>query len=133
MKKLCLLFTLWVSFISEVHSQSLAAKLKAAVSVLENDPQMKHGIVGFYVLNAKTAKVEFERYAQVGLAPASTQKIITSATAFEILSNTFRFHTQVGYTGAISNGKLQGDLIIKGNGDPTLGSWRWSARLKEPR
>ncbi|MEO6948500.1 MAG: D-alanyl-D-alanine carboxypeptidase/D-alanyl-D-alanine-endopeptidase, partial [Ginsengibacter sp.] len=68
---------------------------------------------------------------QTGLAPASTQKIITSATAYALLGKDYRYKTTLGYTGKISNGILQGDIIIKGSGDPTLGSWRYDGRKEE--
>src|SRR3546814_8741287 len=60
------------------------------------------------------------------MATASTLKVITSASAFYLLGSDFRYQTRIGYTGRIDNaGVLQGDLLIVGSGDPTLGSWRW--------
>ena len=54
--------------------------------------------------------------------PASVMKLITTATALEKLGPDFRYMTKLAYTGYIANGVLHGDLIIKGDGDPTLGS-----------
>ena len=60
------------------------------------------------------------------MATASTLKTITSITAFNILGKDFQYQTQFGYTGSIDgSGTLNGDIIIKGSGDPTLGSWRY--------
>jgi D-alanyl-D-alanine carboxypeptidase/D-alanyl-D-alanine-endopeptidase (penicillin-binding protein 4) len=59
------------------------------------------------------------------LAPASTQKIITAATAFDLLGKDYRYVTKFGYTGKISGKSLQGNFYMKPSGDPTLGSWRW--------
>ncbi|MEO6497838.1 MAG: D-alanyl-D-alanine carboxypeptidase/D-alanyl-D-alanine-endopeptidase, partial [Mucilaginibacter sp.] len=44
-----------------------------------------------------------------------------------ILGADFKYQTQFGYNGTITDGTLNGDIIIKGGGDPTLGSWRWEA------
>jgi len=56
------------------------------------------------------------------LVPASNTKLITTATAYEVLGPEYRFETKVYYTGAISGNKISGDLIIKGFADPTVGS-----------
>lgn len=89
------------------------------------DSQMRYAIAAFSVFDLHTGKTVFERNANIGLAPASTQKIITSVAAFEMLGKEYRFKTELGYTGSIDKGELNGDLYISGNGDPTLGSWRW--------
>ena len=64
----------------------------------------------------------------MGLATASTLKTITTITAFNVLGKDFKYQTQFGYNGAITtDGTLNGDVIIKGSGDPTLGSWRYES------
>ena len=54
--------------------------------------------------------------------PASITKIITTATALELLGGDFQFSTYIETNGEIRNGVLDGDLIIRGGADPTLGS-----------
>lgn len=56
------------------------------------------------------------------VTPASVLKLVTTATALELLGEDYRFPTALEYTGEISNGVLRGDLYIKGSGDPSLGS-----------
>jgi D-alanyl-D-alanine carboxypeptidase/D-alanyl-D-alanine-endopeptidase (penicillin-binding protein 4) len=131
MKKLCLICWLLIIVLPAVHAQSVTEKLKLAVRLLENDPQLRHGILGFYVADAKTGNIIYEKNGQLGLAPASTQKIITSASSFELLGNQFRFKTYLRYDVDVSNGKLPGNLYIAGYGDPTLGSWRWSSTTEQ--
>jgi D-alanyl-D-alanine carboxypeptidase/D-alanyl-D-alanine-endopeptidase (penicillin-binding protein 4) len=99
--------------------QDISARLKTAYNKFENDSQMKHGIASLYVIDASTGNVVFDKNSQVGLAGASTQKIITAATAFEVLGKDFRFETRFGYD--------QGELYVFGAGDPTLGSWRYES------
>jgi D-alanyl-D-alanine carboxypeptidase/D-alanyl-D-alanine-endopeptidase (penicillin-binding protein 4) len=94
---------------------------------LQTDPQMKHAIVGFSVVKSETGEKVFEVNAQTGLAPASCQKIITSAAAMEILGPSYRYQTVLGYNGTINEGTLKGNLYVIGSGDPSLGSWRYDS------
>lgn len=120
-----------------IYSFSLAAqpvkdRLAKAVEILQADPQMKHALLGLQVINAQTGDKVFEVNAQIGLAPASCQKIITSVAALELLGPAYRYETLLGYTGKISKNTLQGDLYLLGSGDPSLGSWRYDS-TKEDR
>lgn len=118
---LFIVFTFQLSF-----AQFPIAKLEQAYQNLMSDEQAKYAISSLCILDAKTGKVVFAKNENIGLATASTLKTITSATAFSILGKDFRFQTTLGYNGKITtDGTLQGDLIIVGSGDPTLGSWRY--------
>ncbi|HET9825637.1 MAG TPA: D-alanyl-D-alanine carboxypeptidase/D-alanyl-D-alanine-endopeptidase [Chitinophagaceae bacterium] len=118
----------WLSS-SHVNAQTVKIKLQNAFHQFESDAQLKHAISSLYVINAMTGQIVFEKNSQVGLAPASTQKIITAATAFELLGRDYRYKTELGYNGKIENGVLKGNLYIAGYGDPTLGSWRFSTTI----
>jgi len=52
--------------------------------------------------------------------PASVMKVVTSLAALELLGPAFRFHTDVFARGELHEGVLQGDLVIRGGGDPKL-------------
>ncbi|MBS1655026.1 MAG: D-alanyl-D-alanine carboxypeptidase/D-alanyl-D-alanine-endopeptidase, partial [Bacteroidetes bacterium] len=130
MKKVFLLISGWLC-ISVVSAQTTGQKLQNAFQQFENDSQLKHAISSLYVIDAATGKVVFDKNSQVGLAPASTQKIITSVTAFELLGRDYRYKTELGYDGKIENGVLKGNLVIKGTGDPTFGSWRYLNTKRE--
>jgi D-alanyl-D-alanine carboxypeptidase/D-alanyl-D-alanine-endopeptidase (penicillin-binding protein 4) len=108
------------------NAQTLQSRLQAAFNRLQTDSQCKYASVSLTVLDVKTGETVFADNPNMGLATASTLKTITSITAFNILGKDFRYQTQFGYTGAIdATGTLNGDIIIKGSGDPTLGSWRY--------
>ena len=104
-------------------AQTVTQRLQKAFLQFENDSQLQHAISSLYVIDAKTGQVVFDRNSQKGLAPASTQKIITSVTAFELLGKGYKYKTEVGVI-ATSSGP---SLYIKPSGDPTFGSWRWSS------
>jgi D-alanyl-D-alanine carboxypeptidase/D-alanyl-D-alanine-endopeptidase (penicillin-binding protein 4) len=116
---------LFIYFSFSVSAQNVAQKINTAVSNFINDEQLKHAVVSLYVANETGNKI-YALNEQYGLAPASTQKIFTSIAALSLLGKDFTYKTEIGYTGNISNGELTGDLIIKGYGDPTFGSWRYS-------
>ena len=111
--------------------QTINQKLQKAFEQFEKDPQLKYATSSLYVINAKTGKVVFDKNSRTGLAPASTLKVITSATAFELLGKDYRYKTEIGYLGKKQDSSISGDLIIIGNGDPTFGSWRWETTKPE--
>ena len=110
------------------NAQSPIPKLEQAYSQFLSDSQTKYATVSICVLDATTGKTLFARNENLGVSTASTLKTITSATAFGVLGKDFRYQTTLGYNGNISaDGTLNGNLIIVGGGDPTLGSWRYSS------
>ncbi|MET0462456.1 MAG: D-alanyl-D-alanine carboxypeptidase/D-alanyl-D-alanine-endopeptidase [Chitinophagaceae bacterium] len=108
-------------FSSSIFGQNTSSRIQDAFRQFETDGQLKHALASLYVIDAKTGKVVFEKNGQTGLAPASTQKVITSVTAFELLGKDYRYKTNFGVTN-LKEGRI---LYIKASGDPTLGSWRW--------
>lgn len=55
-------------------------------------------------------------------SPASVLKTVATATALEILGEDYRYPTTLEYDGILESGTLEGNLYIKGSGDPSLGS-----------
>src|SRR6186997_325541 len=102
--------------------QMINQKLQKAFTVFENDSQLKHAISSLYVIDANTGQVVFDKNSQIGLAPASTQKIITSVTAFELLGKDYRYKTDFYLSEKVGSNSI---IYIEPSGDPTLGSWRW--------
>ena len=110
----------------QAYAQDLQSRLSAAFGRLQADSQCRYASLSLTVLDAKTGEQVFAASPNMGLATASTLKTITSITAFNVLGADFRYQTQLGYNGEIAaDGTLNGDIIIKGSGDPTLGSWRY--------
>ena len=110
----------------EVFGQSLNQKLQTAFNRLQADSQLRYASVSLTVLDAKTGEKVFTVNPNMGLATASTLKTITSITAFNLLGKDFKYTTLFGYNGSITaDSTLNGNVIIRGSGDPTLGSWRY--------
>lgn len=106
----------------QIIAQTVTAKLQKAFTAFEKDPQLTHAITSLYVIDAKTGAVVFEKNANYGLAPASTQKTFTSTAALELLGQDYRYKTMIGIK-PVSAGVQ--DVWIKGSGDPTFGSFRY--------
>ncbi|MFO6464893.1 D-alanyl-D-alanine carboxypeptidase/D-alanyl-D-alanine-endopeptidase [Jannaschia sp. KMU-145] len=80
------------------------------------------GKVGFVVSDARTGEV-LETYNPLrALPPASVLKSVTALYALETLGAEYRFQTRLVATGPISGGRLNGDLVLVGGGDPSLDS-----------
>ena len=78
------------------------------------------GQVGFAVADAKTGAFLAFDDAQTMLPPASVTKALTAAYALDALGPKHQFKTQLLATGPVENGKINGDLVLQGGGDPTL-------------
>ena len=91
------------------------------IHLVLKDSALANAGFSVYAMDATSGKVLFST-PQVCLVPASVMKIITTSTALEILGADFKFHTQLGYRGKINAeaGILEGDLILKGGGDPAF-------------
>lgn len=109
--------------------------------LLLND-DYKNASIGIHITDLETQKTIFGLNEEKMLIPASTLKLLTSATAIELLGSDYQFETRIGYSGMIENGVLNGNLILIGGADPTLGSEyfqdyyfdflkNWSHKIKE--
>ena len=106
---------------------SLAAQ-NIALSELLDDPSMAHASVSLCIIDGSNGKTVIEHNPDENLIPASILKLYTTAASLELLGPDHRFVTRLGYTGKIdmNTGILYGDIIIKGGGDPSLGSENFS-------
>jgi len=78
------------------------------------------GKTGFVVAEADTGKVLEARNPLLALPPASVTKSITALYALDRLGPGYQFRTRLLARGKITGGRLKGDLILAGGGDPTL-------------
>jgi PBP4 family serine-type D-alanyl-D-alanine carboxypeptidase len=78
------------------------------------------GVAGICVIDGKSGAALVEINADKPLKPASCNKLRTTAAALTRLGPDFRFKTDLLAKGAVKNGVLEGDLIVRGGGDPTI-------------
>lgn len=101
--------------------------LLKALDDFTNNPKLKNSIWSVQVKNIKTGEIIAESNADKCITPASVMKAVTTGIGFMTLGGNYRFKTEIMYNGEIVDSVLQGNLYIKGFGDPTLGSSRWSS------
>jgi D-alanyl-D-alanine carboxypeptidase/D-alanyl-D-alanine-endopeptidase (penicillin-binding protein 4) len=112
---------------SFINAQTIKERLTKATNQLEKDTQMKHAVYSLLVIDEKTGSIVFDKNSQIGLATASCLKVVTSATAFELLGKDYRFKTDFAYT---KNGDSI-DVFIIPHGDPSFGSWRYASTKED--
>lgn len=83
--------------------------------------------MGVYVAIDGDGPVLFERNGERGFIPASTQKIYVAGAALAAMGPDARYVTELFADGAVSNGVLTGDLVLRASGDPTFGATQLAA------
>lgn len=78
------------------------------------------GVTAVILADAATGRVIEGQDMATAMPPASVTKAVTALYALEALGGDHRFVTRVLATGPIVNGVLEGDLILKGGGDPVM-------------
>ena len=118
MKKLSLFLWLglWATF------QALGQTQPAALNAFLRSESLKHASVGFKMMDLSTGRTIAACNESASLPSASTFKLVTTATALDVLGSAFHYSTPLFYDGVIEGSTLNGDLYIEGSGDPTLGS-----------
>ncbi len=78
------------------------------------------GKVAYVVADGLTGEVLESLNPLLPMPPASVAKVATAAYALETLGADYRFATRLIATGPLEGGRLQGDLVLAGGGDPML-------------
>jgi D-alanyl-D-alanine carboxypeptidase/D-alanyl-D-alanine-endopeptidase (penicillin-binding protein 4) len=61
------------------------------------------------------------------MSAASVMKLVTTFAALELLGRDYRWKTEAYLGGSLDSGTLNGDLILKGHGDPKITIEQWQA------
>lgn len=94
-----------------------------AIAAFSQSPVMRYGTVAFMAMNLESSEILVEHNSFQSMVPASTQKLITTGAALELLGADFQFKTTLSHNGTLGeDGTLSGDLIVTGAGDPSFGS-----------
>jgi D-alanyl-D-alanine carboxypeptidase/D-alanyl-D-alanine-endopeptidase (penicillin-binding protein 4) len=90
------------------------------VKIMQQE-KYKHANWGILVRNADTKEVLYEQNSNQLFIPSSTTKIFSVAALLHVYGDDYRFKTPLYARGSVQNGVLQGDLILVGQGDLTMG------------
>lgn len=100
-------------------AQRLADRLDAVL----DQPGLTDGFWGVLVVDAATGQTLYSRNANRRFVPASNTKLYSGAAVLDALGPDARFTTRLYATAPIGpGGTLIGDVILRGGGDPSLGS-----------
>lgn len=94
--------------------------LTQKLETILNDDRLDGAIAGISVRHAKTGEELFSHFGDIRLHPASNMKLLTGIAALETLGEDHQFKTEILTDGIVNKETLQGNLYIKGKGDPTL-------------
>lgn len=100
----------------------MPAQTPSALKSFIRKGSLRHAVVSFKAVELTSGTTVADYNSQLSLTPASNMKIVTTATALDVLGKDFNFETLLFYDGFIDASTLEGNLYIQGNGDPTLGS-----------
>lgn len=95
-------------------------QLVAAIDAQIEQPRFASSSWGIAVTSLDTGRTLYTHDADRLLQPASTAKLYTAALVLDTLGTDYRIPTQLIATHLIAGARLQGPLILRGMGDPTL-------------
>jgi D-alanyl-D-alanine carboxypeptidase/D-alanyl-D-alanine-endopeptidase (penicillin-binding protein 4) len=108
---------------------SLPARLSRALHA----PFVSYAASGAVVVDLSTGRVVYAHNAALPLQPASNEKLAVTYAALTALGPAFRIETDVLGEGAQAGPRWNGDLVLKGFGDPTLTSVDLTALARQVR
>jgi D-alanyl-D-alanine carboxypeptidase/D-alanyl-D-alanine-endopeptidase (penicillin-binding protein 4) len=110
-----------------------AASLQTALARALAVPHVSLAATGAVVLDLETGQTVYARNAGLSLLPASNEKLAVTYAALTALGPSFTIETDVLGSGAQTGATWNGDLVLKGYGDPTLSSAGISSLARQVR
>jgi len=110
-----------------------ADDLPVGVRSILNLRQVPQESLSVHVEDIETGEVVLEHLATIPRNPASTMKLLTTLVALDTLGPAYRWKTDIYALGDVEDGRLDGDLLLKGYGDPFLVTERFWQMLRSIR
>jgi D-alanyl-D-alanine carboxypeptidase/D-alanyl-D-alanine-endopeptidase (penicillin-binding protein 4) len=101
-------------------SRTLESELIDELRKLESERALRRGTTAIYVVDASTGRTVYAVHEDEPLNPASNVKLISTATALDVLGPDWRYATRVLGPAPGPDGTVAGDLYLVGSYDPTL-------------
>jgi serine-type D-Ala-D-Ala carboxypeptidase/endopeptidase (penicillin-binding protein 4) len=117
-------FSLHVFLILLLAMQAVAAKqpkLSERIDKILAQSDVSRGFWGIEVESLDTGKTLFSLNSDKLFTPASNTKLFTTAAAMALIGPNYKFLTTVETPGSVDKyGRVNGDLVVVGRGDPNL-------------
>jgi serine-type D-Ala-D-Ala carboxypeptidase/endopeptidase (penicillin-binding protein 4) len=102
-------------------NRSDVARFASRVQSALGEPHAQKVFWGILIVDRDSGETLYELNADRFFTPASNAKIFTTSLALATLGPDFRFRTTLETTGQLgADGRLAGDLVLVGRGDPDL-------------
>jgi D-alanyl-D-alanine carboxypeptidase/D-alanyl-D-alanine-endopeptidase (penicillin-binding protein 4) len=121
------------AFAAVVGLQAAEPELPLPVRTSLDIRQLPHDSLSIFVQDLDSGEVILSWNDQVARNPGSTIKLLTTMVALDILGPAYTWNTDVFVMGDVENGRLEGDLLLKGYGDPFLVTERVWQLLRQIR
>ena len=112
---------------------NLPAGFPAAVANALRAARLPATAIGFFVQDVTATKPALALNPERAMNPASVMKLVTTYSALELLGPSFVWKTGFFANGTLRGDVLDGDLIIKGSGDPKFSQEQLWLALKAVR
>ena len=107
--------------------------LESRISAILAEPDMARGFWGIEIRSLTTGKILFSQDADKLFTPASNTKLFTTAASLALIGPDYKFRTTVETNGLLDkHGRLSGDLLLVGRGDPNLSGRELVSETEEP-
>jgi D-alanyl-D-alanine carboxypeptidase/D-alanyl-D-alanine-endopeptidase (penicillin-binding protein 4) len=131
---LLLVATVLAAPVKSTSDRPLADRIAAVLSA----PDLARGFWGIEVVSLSSGKTTgqtlYSQNADKLFTPPSNTKLFTTAAALALIGTDYKFRTTVETTGTLDRyGRLNGDLILVGRGDPNLSGRELPYDLKTQR
>jgi D-alanyl-D-alanine carboxypeptidase/D-alanyl-D-alanine-endopeptidase (penicillin-binding protein 4) len=126
---------LFVVIFMALHGAALAEEefLPPGVRSVLDLRQVPDDTLSIYVEDLDSGDAVLEWFPDEPRNPASTMKLLTTLVALDVLGPAYRWKTDIYALGDIVEGRLEGDLLLKGYGDPFLVTervWQMLRRIR---
>src|ERR1700761_9253883 len=119
---------IWFLLLCCVLSAPAKTAAKSATSGLADEidkilsaPDVAPGFWGIEVLSLTNGKILYSQNEDKFFTPASNTKLFTTAATMALIGPDYRFRTTVETAGGVDKyGRLNGDLLLVGRGDPNI-------------
>jgi len=108
--------------------------LSERIAAILADPDLARGFWGIEIASVTTGKTLYLQNAEKLFTPASNTKLFTTATALALIGPEYKFKTTIETNGTLDKyGRLSGDLLLVGHGDPNLSGRELPYELRTQR
>src|SRR5437588_2636073 len=110
----------WLLLTAQLYAAGIKP-LPARIAAILSDPDLARGFWGIEVVSLPSGRILYAQNADKLFTPASNTKLFTTAAALALIGPDYKFHTTVETSGMLDRyGRLTGDLVLVGRGDPNL-------------